>query len=69
MGSGLLFSRLIMVQGNSVLSPTLLAVYLDDLLTELRLVGLGCQMGGVWVGAADDLILVAPSRTAMNSMI
>ena len=34
--------------------------------------GLGCHMGGVWVGAAgyaDDLILLAPSRTAMQHML
>ena len=46
----------------SVLSPTLFSVYLDDLLKELRLLGVGCHMGGVWVGAAgyaDDLILLA----------
>ena len=44
----------------SVLSPTLFSVYLDDLLKELRHLGLGCHVGGVWVGAAgyaDDLIL------------
>ena len=56
----------------SVLSPTLFSVYLDDLLGELRLLGLGCHMGGAWVGAAgyaDDLILLAPSRTAMQRML
>ena len=34
--------------------------------------GLGCHMGGMWVGAAgyaDDLILLAPSRTAMQHML
>ena len=56
----------------SVLSPTLFSVYLDDLLKELRRLGLGCHMGGLWIGAAgyaDDLILIAPSRTAMQSML
>ena len=56
----------------SVLSPTLFSVYLDDLLGELRVLGLGCHMGGAWVGAAgyaDDLILLAPSRTAMQRML
>ena len=56
----------------SVLSPTLFSVYLDDLLKELRQLGLGCHVGGVWVGAAgyaDDLILLAPSRTAMVRML
>ena len=56
----------------SVLSPTLFSVYLDDLLKELRQLGIGCHVGGVWVGAAgyaDDLILTAPSRTAMVRML
>ena len=56
----------------SVLSPTLFSVYLDDLLKELRHLGLGCHVGGVWVGAAgyaDDLILLSPSRTDMVSML
>ena len=56
----------------SVLSPCLFSVYLDDLLKRLRHMGLGCHMGGLWVGAAgyaDDLILLAPSRTAMQKML
>ena len=54
------------------MSPTLFSVYLDDLLKELRQLGLGCHMGGLWVGAAgyaDDLILLAPSRSAMKKML
>ena len=56
----------------SVLSPTLFAVYLDNLLLELRSYGLGCHMAGLWVGAvgfADDLLLMAPSRSAMAKML
>ena len=56
----------------SVLSPTLFSVYLDDLLVQLRELGVGCYIGGVWVGAAgyaDDIILMAPSRTAMALML
>ena len=56
----------------SVLSPCLFSVYLDDLLKELRHKGFDCHMGGLWVGAAgyaDDLILLAPSRTAMPQML
>ena len=55
-----------------VLSPTLFSVYLDDLLKQLRRLGLGCHMGGVWVGAAGyagDMILLAPSRSAMKKML
>ena len=56
----------------SVLSPTLFAVYLDDLLVKLRGLGLGCHIGGWWYGAAcfaDDLFLLAPSRTAAVIML
>ena len=56
----------------SVLSPCLFSVYLDDLLKELRHLGVGCHMGGMWIGAAgyaDDLILLAPSRSAMQHML
>ena len=56
----------------SVLSPTLFAIYIDDLLKELRRAGYGCHIGGIWVGAAgyaDDLVLIAPSRTAMQNML
>jgi hypothetical protein len=56
----------------SVLSPVLFAVYLDDLLGELCSYGLGCHLAGLWIGAvafADDLLLMAPSRSAMAKML
>ena len=55
-----------------MLSPALFCVYLDDLLKELRQLGLGCYMAGLWLGAvgfADDLLLLAPSRGAMAKML
>ena len=45
----------------SVLSLIVFSVYLDDLLHELRCLGLGCRMAGLWVGSvgyADDLLLM-----------
>ena len=56
----------------SVLSPALFSVYMDDLLLRLRKSGVGCHMGGVFcgvVGYADDLLLMAPSRSAMETML
>ena len=56
----------------SVLSPIFFAVYIDDLLLELRRLGVGCHIGGIFVGAAgfaDDLILIAPCRSAMAQML
>ena len=55
-----------------MLSPALFAVYLDGLLLELRQLKVGCQIGGWWCGAtcfADDLFLLAPSRTAAEMML
>ena len=56
----------------SVASPTLWCVYLDMLIKELRELGLGCHVGGLFMGAvvyADDVLLMAPSRTAMQAML
>ena len=56
----------------SVLSPIFFAVYIDDLLKELRLLGVGCYIGDVFLGAtgfADDLALIAPCRSAMLQML
>ena len=49
----------------SVLSPCIFALYMDELLEELRKLGVGCHIGNVFFGAAgfaDDIILLAPSR-------
>ena len=53
-------------------SPILWAVYADGLLVILRQHGLGCHVAGVWMGAflyADDLSLLAPTRTILASML
>ena len=47
-------------------------MYLDDLLAGLRKLQLGCHIGGWWFGAlgyADDLILLAPNREVLQSML
>ena len=39
---------------------------------KLRECGLGCHIGGVFVGAfgyADDVIILAPSRLALQKML
>ena len=56
----------------SVLSPAFFSVYIDDLLSQLRKSGVGCHIGGKFFGAAgyaDDIILLAPCRSAMEQMI
>ena len=52
-----------------MLFPILFAVYLDDLLSELRNLQLGCHIGGWCYGAcgfADDLILLAANREVLQ---
>ena len=52
----------------SVLSPGFFSVYIDELLVKLRKSGVGCHIGGRFFGAAgyaDDIILLAPCRSAM----
>ena len=56
----------------SVLSPAFFAIYIDDLLGKLRQLGVGCHIGDKFLGAAgfaDDIVLLAPSRGAMEIML
>ena len=56
----------------SIASPVFWAVYCDQLLKELRKLGVGAYVAGVFMGAsayADDLVLVAPTRHAMQLML
>jgi hypothetical protein len=67
-----IFSILNGSQQGSVLSPALFAVYLDDLIQELRSYKLGCHLAGLWVGTVgfvDDLLLMAASCSAMAKML
>ena len=56
----------------SILSPALFAVYVDELLQELRALGVGCHVAGMFCGAVgfcDDILLLAPTRDAMQLML
>ena len=56
----------------SILSPALFAVYVDDLLGELRGLGVGCHVAGLYYGAVgfcDDILLMAPTRDGMQIML
>ena len=53
-------------------SPALWAVYCDPLIQELRNLGVGAHIAGVFMGVtmyADDLLLIAPTRGAMQQML
>ena len=56
----------------SVLSPALFALYVQELLDRLKALGVGCHLGQTFVGTvawADDFLLTAPTRTAMQLML
>ena len=60
------------VRQGAILSPILFCVYFDVLLGKLRSNGDGCYIGLFFAGAlayADDLVLLAPSASAMRSML
>ena len=56
----------------SVASPTFWAIYMNPLFHELRRLGIGCHIGGLYVGIiayADDELLLAPKRSAAQFML
>ena len=56
----------------AILSPIFWAVYADPLLKRLRALGLGAHVAGLFMGAvcyADDVLLIAPTRSAMQRML
>ena len=56
----------------SMVSPALWSVYLDLLIKELRQLGVGCYVGGIFMGVvvyADDILLMAPTRGSMQMML
>jgi len=62
------------VRQGGVISPILFCIYIDGLLQRLIKSGVGCYMyiGDIFVGAlayADDIVLVAPSASAMRLML
>ena len=56
----------------SVFSPDAWSCYTDPLLHRLRSLGVGCHLGGLFMGAilySDDQLLIAPNRRAMELML
>ena len=60
------------VRQGAVSSPLLFSIYIDGLIKELRLSGLGCSLDIFFYGClcyVDDLLLLSASRTGLQSMV
>jgi len=60
------------VRQEGVLSPILFAIYVDDLLEDLSKLDFGCYWDSLFAGSvcyADDLVLLAPSPSALRIML
>ena len=55
-----------------VISPRIFSLYVDDLIARLRKRGIGCHIIELFIAClfyADDLCLIAPTRSAMQELI
>ena len=60
------------VRQGGVLSPFLFAIYIEDVLKQLKKQGKGCKVGQVYLGCflyADDILLISQSVSCMQSML
>ena len=60
------------VRQGGVLSPMLFALYIEDIITELRSQRKGCTINRIYLGCflyADDILLLSQSVSCMQSML
>ena len=69
---GDLFAVLCGVRQGGVLSPALFALYVDDLVSQLRDSGYGVHVGSLFVGCvlyADDIVLLSESCDGLQKLV
>ena len=62
----------VLVRQGGILSPFLFAIYIEDILTELKAQGKGCKVGDTYLGCilyADDILLLSQSVSCMQNML
>ena len=60
------------IKQGGINSPDFFSCYIDPLIKSLRELGVGCHIGGLFLAVllfADDICLMAPTRTALQKMI
>ena len=60
------------VRQGGVLSPILFSVFIDDIVAEVKVANVGCCISTICVSIflyADDVILVAPSVSGLQSLL
>ena len=60
------------VKQSDVLSPILFSLYLDQLISRVRHIGMGCHINGLFTGVfiyADDITPLSPSRASLALML
>ena len=67
-----IFDVLTGVKQGGVLSPRLIAIYVDNLIRLLRSKGIGCHIIEMFVAClffADDLCLISPTKSTMQELL
>jgi retron-type reverse transcriptase len=60
------------VKQGGVISPVLFGLYLDELISRLRLSGYGCKVGPHFLGCvayADDIVVLSPTMVGLKGML